>query len=68
LTPLENHFRERAGAGAYGGDFIAQYLMPVIYPEGLTREAQVVLGLAALAFNLATYALVLRRRTTARRK
>lgn len=68
LTPLENYLRERAGGAAYGGDFIARYLIPVIYPEGLTRQAQVVLGLAALAFNAAIYALLFRRRATARRE
>ena len=68
LTPLENHLRERAGEAAYGGDFIARYLVPVIYPEGLTREAQIALGLAALLANAAIYALVIRKRLTGRRR
>jgi len=69
LTPLENHLRERAGEAAYSGDFIARYLLPVIYPEGLTREAQIALGLAALLFNAAIYALVVRKkRLTGRRQ
>ena len=61
LTPLENELRRRAGDEPYGGDFIARYLLPVIYPEGLTREAQVVLGSAALLFNVAIYLALLRR-------
>ena len=61
LTPLENRLRERAGESAYSGDFIARYLMPVIYPEGLTREAQVTLGAAVLAFNVSIYVIVWRR-------
>jgi drug/metabolite transporter superfamily protein YnfA len=61
LTPLENHLRVLAGDKPYGGDFIARYLMPVIYPEGLTREAQFALGGAALLFNLAVYVAILRR-------
>lgn len=61
LTPLENALRERAGEAAYRGDFVARYLMPMIYPEGLTREAQIVLGLAALAGNAAIYTIVWRR-------
>ena len=68
LTPLENHLRERAGEAAYGGDFVARYLLPVMYPEGLTREAQIALGLAALLFNAAIYALVVRTRLTGRRR
>ncbi len=67
LTPLENHLRERAGEAAHSGDFIARYLLPVLYPEGLTREAQVALGLAALLFNAAIYAFVVRPRLTGRR-
>ena len=37
LTPLENRLRRMAGGEGYGGGFIAHYLMPIIYPEGLTR-------------------------------
>jgi hypothetical protein len=61
LTPLENVLRSRAGESIYHGDFIARYLMPVLYPEGLTREAQVILGTAALIGNSIVYAIVLRR-------
>ena len=62
LTPLENALRARAGEAPYGGDFVARYLVPVIYPEGLTREAQIVLGILVVAVNVAVYGLVLRRR------
>lgn len=55
LTPLENRLRVRAGEAQYAGDFIARYLMPVIYPEGLTRETQVALGGVALIFNVLLY-------------
>ena len=61
LTPLENELRSRGGESTYHGDFIARYLMPVMYPEGLTREAQVVMGLAALLLNAAIYVVVIRR-------
>ena len=61
LTPLENHLRRQAGDEPYGGDFIARYLLPVIYPEGLTREAQFALGGAALLFNVAIYIVIFRR-------
>lgn len=61
LTPLENRLRILAGERAYQGDFVARYLMPVIYPDGLTREAQVALGLAVLGLNVVIYATVVRR-------
>lgn len=65
LTPLEHELRLRAGQAGYQGDFVARYLLPVVYPEGLTREAQFALGTAALLLNLGIYTLVLRRRRAA---
>jgi hypothetical protein len=55
LTPLENRLRSAGGAAGYPGGFIEHYLLPVIYPPGLTREVQVVLGLALLAVNVVVY-------------
>lgn len=55
LTPLEHWLRLRAGAEAYQSDFVARYVVPAVYPPGLTREAQVTLGLLVLAFNAAIY-------------
>ena len=51
-----------AGAGGYAGGFIEHYLLPVIYPAGLTADLQTWLGIGALALNVAVYALVWRRR------
>lgn len=62
LTPLENWLREQAGQTPYRADFIARYLLPLIYPDGLTRDAQLALGFAALLLNVAVYAVVLRLR------
>lgn len=62
LTPLENHLRHLAGEAGYTGDFIAHYLLPVIYPHGLTREIQLLLGLAVVLINAAAYAWWYRRR------
>ena len=62
LTPLENHLRELAGQTTYGTDFISRYLLPVIYPEGMTRNAQLALGVAALLGNVVIYRVALRRR------
>ena len=60
LTPLENWFRQKAGETAYNTDFIARTLLPVLYPEGLTRELQIGLGIFVIVVNLAIYAWVLR--------
>jgi hypothetical protein len=61
LTPLENVLRERAGGAAYEGDFLARYLVPVLYPEGLTREAQLMLGVVVIAANTLLYTLAMTR-------
>jgi hypothetical protein len=62
LTPLENELRTRAGLSPYGGDFVARYLMPLIYPDGLTRGVQMALGAGTLVVNAVIYAAVFRRR------
>lgn len=55
LTALENSLRLRAGLDGYSGDFIAHYLLPLLYPAGLTREHQLVLAALVLAVNGALY-------------
>jgi hypothetical protein len=62
LTPLENILRARAGLDQYSGDFIARYVFPVLYPEGLTRGAQVVIGAILTAINAGVYGWQLARR------
>jgi hypothetical protein len=62
LTPLENALRRAAGGEGYPGGFIEHYLLPVIYPPGLTADVQVALGAGALLVNLAVYAFAWRRR------
>ena len=62
LTPLENELRRSAGSTAYRGSFIDHYIMPLVYPEGLTNELQVVLGMGVVVVNVAAYMLVWRRR------
>lgn len=61
LTPLEVSLRVAAGDAGYDGSFVEHYLIPIIYPAGLTRGVQFVLAAFVLAVNLAVYALVLRR-------
>jgi hypothetical protein len=61
LTPLENALRVRAGEAGYSGGFIEHYLLPAMYPAGLTPRLQVVLGTAVLLVNAVAYAVLLRR-------
>ncbi|MCO5108548.1 MAG: DUF2784 domain-containing protein [Burkholderiaceae bacterium] len=66
LTPLENDLRRLAGASGYGGGFVEHYLIPIVYPAGLTPQAQRWLGAIVVAINLAIYARVVTRRTVRR--
>ena len=68
LTPLENSFRARGGEAGYGGGFIEHYIQPALYPAGLTRGTQIVLGSLALLVNLTAYGVVIARRSRAGRE
>ncbi|MFZ5623370.1 MAG: DUF2784 domain-containing protein [Gemmatimonadota bacterium] len=67
LTPLENRFRRLAGEAGYSGGFIEHYVLPVLYPTGLTRSVQYVLGALVVLLNVVIYAIVVRRRSLAGR-
>jgi hypothetical protein len=63
LTPLENRLRAAGGEAGYTGGFVEHYLLPIIYPTGLTRRTQVALGVVVIVLNLVVYAIAgLRRR------
>lgn len=62
LTPLEQRLRLAAGEAGYAGGFIEHYLTAAIYPQGLTRALQWLLGALALGVNASIYAAVVRRR------
>jgi len=64
LTPLENMLRERGGERGYAGGFIDHYVVSLIYPDGLTRSAQVGLGVLVLAINVFVYWRLWRRTRT----
>jgi len=62
LTPWENALRRASGGPGYSGGFIEHYLVPLVYPERLTREIQIALGVGVLLLNIAVYASLWRRR------
>ena len=68
LTPLENALRRRAGVDEYAGDFIAAYVFPLLYPAGLTRRAQILMGIAVVAVNAIAYTVVVGRRLRGKKK
>jgi len=60
LTPLEKQLRVLAGDGAYPGGFIEYYLIPLIYPGGMTQAMVLALGVIALGSNLLIYGFIVR--------
>ena len=63
LTPLENYFAALAGRAGYEGGFIEHYLVPIIYPDGLTPAIQLCLAGLVVGINVLVYTgLVLRGR------
>jgi hypothetical protein len=61
LTPLEKNLDRLADHAGYTGGFIHNTLVPIIYPIGLTREIQVILGMSVIFVNAFAYFLLLRR-------
>ncbi len=61
LTPLENALRVRAGSEPYPGDFLAHYVIGVLYPLGIDSDVQTWLGVGVIAVNAVAYTLVWRR-------
>jgi len=62
LTPLENALRRAGGAAGYEGGFVEHYIVPLLYPAGLTRDLQWLLGGALLLVNAVAYFFVWRAR------
>ena len=61
LTPLENHLRALAHQQGYTGGFVEHYVFGLLYPDGLTRNVQLALGVAVIVINVLVYAAVWRR-------
>lgn len=62
LTTLENFLRVRAGQEGYVDSFIQHYILPVIYPAGLTRNIQLALAGLVIVVNVIIYTAILLRK------
>ena len=58
LTHLENWFLYKGELTTYSNNFINNYLIPIIYPEGLTNEIQIYLGISLIVINILIYGLI----------
>lgn len=61
LTTLENSLRQSAGELSYAESFIEHYLLPIIYPMGLTQYTQWWLAGFIVLINSVIYGLLLYR-------
>ena len=61
LTPLENSLLAKAGRNVYANGFIDNYVLPVLYPGGLTRNIQLAMGSTVILINLIVYGIVAKR-------
>jgi len=55
LTVMEVELRRIAGDAGYSGSFVEHYLLPIIYPAGLTRDIQFGLAAWVILINVAIY-------------
>ena len=60
LTYLENWFLYRGGLTTYSGNFINKYLYTIIYPQDLSADIQIYLGIILIVFNILVYGLILK--------
>jgi len=61
LTAWENALREQARASVYQTGFVEHYILPILYPEALNADIQIMLGVIVLIVNAGVYGLVLKR-------
>ncbi len=61
VTPFEVRLRILGGQAGYSGGFVEHYLLPILYPSGLTRGHQVALGLLVVLGNVGVYGWAWRR-------
>ena len=61
LTTWENDLWQSAGESGYAESFVEHYLVPIIYPAGLTRNVQLTLAGIVVLANIVIYGWLLYR-------
>ncbi len=67
LTPLEQYFRQLNGLSYHGG-FVDHYILPLVYPAGLTRQMQIFFGISVVVINGVIYGFLIARHMRSRGK
>mgnify|MGYP000256282751 CR=1 FL=1 len=60
-SDLENYFRVAAGQAGYEGGFIAHYIVPLIYPQGMSYNLGIAIGVGVFIWNGLVYSLIVYR-------
>ena len=60
LTYLENWLLYKGGLTTYSNNFINNYILPIIYPEGLKTEIQIYFGITLVIINILIYGFILK--------
>jgi hypothetical protein len=63
LTPWEQALRMTAGQEGYTGGFVDHYVLPILYPAGLTHGVQIALGCLVIGINVVVYTFLILRRS-----
>lgn len=66
LTPLEKALRSQRDIPVYDTGFIENYIIPVIYPEGLTREIQMTMAVGLILINIIAYGVAIHKHRSRR--
>jgi len=59
LTYVENWLLYQSGLTTYSNSFINNYILPTIYPEHLTADLQIYLGISLIIINIFIYGLII---------
>jgi Protein of Unknown function (DUF2784) len=59
LTPLEHVLRSLAGQAGYQGGFVEHYIVPLVYPNGMSRDIEIIAGFSILVWNGLVYTFVI---------
>ena len=59
LTYLENWFLLQGNLTTYSGDFIQNYIIPIVYPKNLTEDTQTKLAIVLIVANIIAYGLII---------
>ena len=62
LTPIEKTLRAWGGGNGYEGDFVAHYILPILYAGVTSRAIQLTAAAIVIVINVAAYAWILFKR------